>query len=118
MLAGLASEGLIRRVRSARRKRRKDGPEGLHEDLDKVALSEHEVVLESFEVVEEMELVEEDVEKSLRGDQVGQRDGSLETRHVGVLQRCVGRNKLAALKIEGENSLPVIRFRVTTQSGS
>lgn len=118
-MAGLASEGLRASVRGARRGRGEDGaPEGLHQDFDKVALAEHEVVLERFEVVEQAELVEEDVEESLRGDRIRQRDGSLETSHVGVLKSCEGRDELAVREAMREHLLPVMRFRVTTQSAS
>lgn len=60
-------------------------PELFHQDFDKVALAEHDVVLQSPQVVQESETIEEKFEQSCRRLGVRQSDGALKFAHVGVM---------------------------------
>jgi hypothetical protein len=59
----------------------------VHQRVCKVAMTEHEVVLERAEVDEKLELVKEYVEEALTGDLVSGINGALKATDIAVLER-------------------------------
>lgn len=58
----------------------------LHQNVNEIAVAEHEVMLERFEVVHEHELVKEDLKQPLAGDIVRRVDRRLKASNVTVLE--------------------------------
>lgn len=61
-------------------------PERIHELLGEVAVTQHQVVLQRLEVVQQLELIDEDLEQPLAGDLVRGIYGPFQPRDVVVLQ--------------------------------
>ena len=87
-VGGAREARAVGRLGTRKARARGDVPERIHELVGKVAVAEHHVVLESAEVIEEPEFVEEDVEKASTRNAERSVDRALKSGDVAVFQGC------------------------------